>query len=134
MSYGTSYRYNTNNGARRYDLGNDMPVFRSLTDVNKVIMELEKKIKENGSASVADFYSITDGVVVNEDYKYGWHDLLGIRIENSRYGYILNMPVAEALRFDPNAKIKTAIDILDNAGDDLEEVTNEVRELLCEMI
>lgn len=112
----------------------DMPTYKTLGDIEKAINKLDNIVKSKGVATLADFYKITDGAIVEGDELYGWRDLNDLNIRRTRYGYMLILPRARKIHFDPNEKIKIAIDILDNAGDDLEEATNEVRELLCEMI
>ena len=133
MSYGTSYRnyYNT-----RTNFANpDMPSFKTLADIEKVLDELKKNKDEKGHATQADFYKLTNGDVFEEDFKYGWTELVGVNVRRTRYGYVLQMPVCGSLFVDPNMSLKTAIDILDNADEDsLEDAANDVRNILNEMI
>ena len=112
----------------------DMPTFRTLNEIEKVLDELNKIVKTKGFTTLADFYKLTDGVVIDGDELFGWRNLFEVRIRGTRYGYIINLPRASKIHIDPNEKIKTSIDILDNAGDDLKEAANDVREMLNEMV
>ena len=132
MNNRVSYR-----GYRGYASKNnaEMVVFKTLSEVEHVLNELEKYIKSNGYATLSNYYELTGGIVVDNDSKVGWKDLMNVNISSTRYGYLLNMPLATALYVDPNVAIKTAIDILDNADtDSLEDAANDVREILNDML
>lgn len=93
----------------------EIPVFLNLSEVEKVLSELENEIKRNGHATVADFYKLTGGRIMNEDTKYGWKHLLDCTVINGRYGYELQMTAPTCLKEN---HVQDAYDVLCGAGED----------------
>lgn len=114
MSYRASYN-RPYYGENKRHCGCEVPTFNSLANVEKVLLILKDKIKENGKATLADFYNTTGGLVIEGDTKFGWTDLLDCRIEYSRYGYRLYMPAPDY--FDNNL-VREAYDMLRGADED----------------
>lgn len=75
--------------------------FNSLTDIDKVLKKLKESIKENGQASLYEYYKLIGAVTLEEDSKYGWTDLLGCRIVICRCGYELSLPNPKILKENP---------------------------------
>lgn len=75
----------------------EIVVFKNLSEIENVLNKLENIIKENGSFTLADYYKLTNGVVLEDDNKYGWTDLLGCTINIIRHGYELILTSAKHL-------------------------------------
>lgn len=88
--------------------------FEKLSVAEKLLNKLNESIKDKGFATVAEFYELTNGVVLKEDTEYGWTNLLRCNIQSTRFGYILAMPNAELLNSNP---IREACDLLRNADE-----------------
>lgn len=98
MSYGTYYR-------NRYGRGMAEPaVFNSLNNVQKLFETLEKKIEQNGYVTMADYYEAIRAVVLPDDSKWGWTNLLESTITRTRRGFELSMPPTTCVRVDPIQK------------------------------
>ena len=73
----------------------DNKVFANLRDADAVLDRLNMSIKNNGYATVSEYYSMTNGEVVDGDSSYGWFSLLNCQLTRTRYGYELRMPYPE---------------------------------------
>lgn len=111
MSYRRSYNRNSYGS---YSVV-ECPLFKTLKDIETVLDELKKNIDKKGYATLEDFYVLTGGNVVNGDSEHGWYELLNVSIENTRYGYLLRMPITIVISNDP---IRDAITVLQEADED----------------
>ena len=88
----------------RNDYGRGMvepAMFNSLNNVQKLFEALEKKIEQNGYATMADYYEIIGAVVLPDDSKWGWTNLLESTITRTRRGFKLSMPPTIGVRRNP---------------------------------
>lgn len=109
--------------------------FKSLSEIENLLKKLDERLKATGYVTLADYYELVGATVLDDDSMYGWTNLINTDIRMGRYGYTLSMPRAESMIVDSSQKIKTAIDILDNADiDSIEDAANEAREILNSML
>ena len=105
----TSYR-----GNRQGVLDN--VVFIGLGNVEAVLNKLDASIKSNGYATVAEYYGLTGGEVIDGDSEYGWASLINCQITRTRHGYELQMPYPERV-VDNTDHLSEAYTALFNDGD-----------------
>lgn len=63
-------------------------------EMEEVLMDLQDRIRDYGSASVADFYELVGQNVPHTAYRYGWRDLSNVEIIRDRDGFSLDLPKA----------------------------------------
>lgn len=107
----------------------ELPVFLKLSEVEKVLKALEEAIDRDGQVTVAKFYELTGGQILDDDSKFGWKNLVGCQVCKCRYGYELQMPRAVELNVNP---VEAAYEVLCRAAtvDDENEYVEAVGEAI----
>ena len=111
-----NYGYVSYRGTRRGMGVVDTMAFPGLVGIEAVLDRLNTNIKNNGYATVEEYYKYTNGEVVDGDSEYGWTSLLNCQINRTRYGYDLIMPCPERV-VDNIDHLSGAYDALCNDGD-----------------
>ena len=93
MNNYSTYRHYRRNISRSAEI----VVLKNLTELENILNELENIIKEKGSVTLAEYYKLTNCIVLEDDNKYGWTDLLGCTINIVRHGYELVLVSAKYL-------------------------------------
>lgn len=72
-------------------------IFDNRADAEEVLVAVEDRIEEYGFATVKYFYSLADLSTDFTQTKWGWRDVAGADIIQTREGYLLKMPKPEVI-------------------------------------